>query len=231
MNKRHWCAFLILATTALHAVAQNIDFNMTNRQDAEVNEPDYIGWAVNQGASESKTLENGLTITVAAAGKANTLRAQWHKNTCTAGRNGQTGLRLLGDVQLVVFHFHGSRRRFTHGVSHRENIGAEVIRRHREQIGVNAFRNLRAGRRRGDFLAVFESGYALPDSHMNPLLEYYPPVQGQLVAVRFRPVRSVLLEVHHGENGVRVVLARVEPVSEEHGPVDYVPIGKLIGVW
>ena len=78
-------------------VAQNIDFNMTNRQDAEVNEPDYIGWAVNQGASESKTLENGLTITVAAAGKANTLRAQWHKNTCTAGRNGQTGLRLLGD--------------------------------------------------------------------------------------------------------------------------------------
>ena len=97
MNKRHWCAFLILATTALHAVAQNIDFNMTNRQDAEVNEPDYIGWAVNQGASESKTLENGLTITVAAAGKTNTLRAQWHKNTCTAGRNGQTGLRLLGD--------------------------------------------------------------------------------------------------------------------------------------
>ncbi len=97
MNKRHWCAFLILATTALHAVAQNIDFNMTNRQDAEVNEPDYIGWAVNQGASESKTLENGLTITVAAAGKANTLRAQWHKNTCAAGRNGQTGLRLLGD--------------------------------------------------------------------------------------------------------------------------------------
>ena len=97
MNKRHWCAFLILATTAMHAVAQNIDFNMTNRQDAEVNEPDYIGWAVNQGASESKTLENGLTITVAAVGKANTLRAQWHKNTCTAGRNGQTGLRLLGD--------------------------------------------------------------------------------------------------------------------------------------
>ena len=97
MNKRQWCAFLILATTALHAVAQNIDFNMTNRQDAEVNEPDYIGWAVNQGASESKTLENGLNITVAAAGKANTLRAQWHKNTCTAGRNGQTGLRLLGD--------------------------------------------------------------------------------------------------------------------------------------
>lgn len=81
----------------LHATAQNIDFNMTNRQEAEVNEPDYIGWAVNQGSGESKTLENGLTITIAATGKANTLRSQWHKNTCTAGRNGQTGLRLLGD--------------------------------------------------------------------------------------------------------------------------------------
>ena len=86
-----------MATTALHAVAQNIDFNMTGRKDAEVNEPDYTGWAVNQGASESKTFDNGLTITIAATGKANTLRAQWHKNTCTAGKNGQTGLLLLGD--------------------------------------------------------------------------------------------------------------------------------------
>ena len=97
MNKKLWCAFLILATTAMHAGAQNIDFNMTGRKDAEVNEPDYTGWAVNQGASESKTFDNGLTITIAATGKANTLRAQWHKNTCTAGKNGQTGLRLLGD--------------------------------------------------------------------------------------------------------------------------------------
>ncbi len=77
--------------------AQNIDFNMTNRQDAEVNEPDYISWPVNQVQSESKTLDNGLTVTVAAAGNANTLRAQWHKNTCMAGKNGQTGLRLMGD--------------------------------------------------------------------------------------------------------------------------------------
>jgi len=77
--------------------AQNIDFNMTGRQDAEVNEPDYTGWAVSQVASETKELDNGLTITVAATGNANTLRAQWHKNTCTAGKNGQTGLRLMGD--------------------------------------------------------------------------------------------------------------------------------------
>lgn len=97
MNKKIWYAFLLMATTAVQAVAQNIDFNMTGRQDNEVNEPDYIGWAVNQVPSESKTLDNGITVTVAAAGTANTLRAQWHKNTCLEGKNGQTGSRLMGD--------------------------------------------------------------------------------------------------------------------------------------
>ena len=97
MNKKQLCALLLTASVALDATAQNIDFNMTNRQDVEVNEPDYIGWPVNQVTSESKTLSNGLVVTVAAAGNATTLRAQWHKNTCTAGKNGQTGLRLMGD--------------------------------------------------------------------------------------------------------------------------------------
>ncbi len=82
---------------AIIATAQNIDFNMTNRQQAEVNEPGYISWAVDQVASASKTLDNGLTVTVAATGQSNILRAQWHKNTCKAGQNGQTGLRLMGD--------------------------------------------------------------------------------------------------------------------------------------
>ena len=94
--KRLFTMTMLLACT-IGITAQNIDFNMTNRQDAEVNEPDYIGWAVNQVQSESKTLDNGITLTVAATGNANTLRAQWHKNTCTAGKNGQTGLRLMGD--------------------------------------------------------------------------------------------------------------------------------------
>ena len=96
MMKKLFAMTMLLGCT-IGTTAQNIDFNMTNRQDAEVNEPDYIGWAVNQVKSESKTLDNGLTLTVAAAGKANTLRAQWHKNTCTAGQKGQTGLRLMGD--------------------------------------------------------------------------------------------------------------------------------------
>ena len=94
--KRAGFAFAAMAML-LPSTAQNIDFNMTNRQDSEVNEPDYISWPVNQAQSEEKVLDNGLTVTVAATGNANTLRAQWHKNTCTAGKNGQTGLRLMGD--------------------------------------------------------------------------------------------------------------------------------------
>ena len=43
MNKKHWCALCLVAGVFTGATAQNIDFNMTNRQDAEVNEPDYIG--------------------------------------------------------------------------------------------------------------------------------------------------------------------------------------------
>ena len=96
-NKLRKTAILALLLSAMSGAAQNIDFNMTNRQDAEVNEPDYISWPVNQVQSESKALDNGLTVTVAATGNANTLRAQWHKNTCMAGKNGQTGLRLMGD--------------------------------------------------------------------------------------------------------------------------------------
>jgi len=83
---------------ALSVSAQQIDFNFANKQDNEVLEPDYIGWAPAQVQSETKTLDDyGLTITVAATGNADVMRTQWHKNTCTAGKNGQTGLRLLGD--------------------------------------------------------------------------------------------------------------------------------------
>ena len=44
------------------------------------------------------TLDNGMEITISAAGNANILRDQWNKNTCNKGRDTeQTGLRLLGD--------------------------------------------------------------------------------------------------------------------------------------
>ena len=82
-------------------MAQNIDFNMSNRQDAEVNEPGYISWVVDQVQSQTKTLDNGLKVTVAATGNSTTLRAQWNKNTCMTGKKGQTGLRLMGDGAMA----------------------------------------------------------------------------------------------------------------------------------
>ena len=79
-------------------MAQGIDFNFNNAQDAMTNEPGYFQWKVNHVASETKTLDNGLRVTIAATGNSNTLRDQWHKNTCQWGRDdGLTGNRLFGD--------------------------------------------------------------------------------------------------------------------------------------
>ena len=77
-------------------MAQSIDFNF-NKSEAEIHEPDYISWIVNKAAQDTKTLDNGVVITLTATGGADILQGQWHKNTCQAGQRGQTGLRLLGD--------------------------------------------------------------------------------------------------------------------------------------
>jgi hypothetical protein len=77
--------------------AQRIDFSFSNAQEAQTHEPDYIEWKIPHSASSVLVLDNGMEFTVAAAGNADILRDQWNKNTCNAGRDGQTGLRLLGD--------------------------------------------------------------------------------------------------------------------------------------
>ena len=82
---------------AMSLSAQRIDFSFSNAHEAQTHEPDYIEWKIPHEVSSSKTLDNGMEITVAAAGNANILRDQWNKNTCNAGRDGATGLRLLGD--------------------------------------------------------------------------------------------------------------------------------------
>ena len=79
-------------------MAQGIDFNFYNAQDAMTNEPGYFQWKVNHVASETKTLDNGLRVTIAATGNSDILRDQWHRNTCQWGRDdGLTGNRLFGD--------------------------------------------------------------------------------------------------------------------------------------
>ncbi|MBQ2209088.1 MAG: hypothetical protein II404_03880 [Prevotella sp.] len=74
---------------------------MSNRQDIEVNEPGYDSWVIDKVSQQSKTLDNGLVVTVAATGNSTTLRSDWNKNTCLAGKNGQTGLRLMGDGAMA----------------------------------------------------------------------------------------------------------------------------------
>ena len=78
-------------------MAQRIDFSFSNAQEAQTHEPDYIEWKIPKNAWSAKTLDNGMELVVSAAGNANILRDQWNKNTCNAGRDGYTGLRLLGD--------------------------------------------------------------------------------------------------------------------------------------
>ena len=95
MKKLLFTFLCVLSATA--ATAQRIDFSFSNAQEAQTHEPDYIEWKIPHNASSSKTLDNGLEITVSAAGNADVLRDQWNKNTCNAGRDGATGLRLLGD--------------------------------------------------------------------------------------------------------------------------------------
>lgn len=83
---------------ALTAGAQRIDFSMNNAQEAQTHEPDYIEWKITHSATSTMTFDNGMELTVSAAGNANMLRDQWNKNTCNRGRDtGQVGLRLLGD--------------------------------------------------------------------------------------------------------------------------------------
>ena len=87
----------VCVLTAMSLSAQRIDFSFSNAQEAQTHEPDYIEWKIPHNPSSSMTLDNGMEITVSAAGNANILRDQWNKNTCNAGRDGATGLRLLGD--------------------------------------------------------------------------------------------------------------------------------------
>ena len=107
---------IILATALLASLgmaAQRIDFSFSNAQEAQTHEPDYTEWKIPHSASSTMTLTGGLEMTVAAAGNANILRDQWNKNTCNAGRDGATGLRLLGDGVVAFIDDNGNTPNLT----------------------------------------------------------------------------------------------------------------------
>ena len=73
------------------ATAQNIDFDFPGRNTSEVTEPNYIPWAVGRVESESKTFDNGMTLTVAGGDNASAVASTWSKQTI------QGGFKLVGD--------------------------------------------------------------------------------------------------------------------------------------
>ena len=79
------------ALWGLGTMAQNIDFDFPGRQSSEVTEPNYVAWPVGRVASESKTLEGGMTITVSPGNDATSLASNWNKNIV------QKNSKLLGD--------------------------------------------------------------------------------------------------------------------------------------
>lgn len=78
------------------ASAQNIDFDFPGRNTAEVTEPNYIPWPVGRTTSETKTIENGMTITVFGEMGANAVGSNWNKTSVQAGH------KLFGDGVLAI---------------------------------------------------------------------------------------------------------------------------------
>jgi len=91
-------ATLLLAGCALNLQAQLIDFDLPGKQapgkDTEIN---YISWAVPRAQSDTKTFDNGMTITVSAGGAASAVGSDWSKTDVET-----KGLRIIADEVLAT---------------------------------------------------------------------------------------------------------------------------------
>ena len=85
-----WCATVLLA--------QNIDFDLPGKtapgKDTEIN---YISWAVPRAQSDTKTFDNGMTITVSAGEGASAVGSNWSKTDVET-----KGLRVIADEVLAT---------------------------------------------------------------------------------------------------------------------------------
>lgn len=105
--KKLFSATLLLAA-ALGGAAQNIDFDFPNRSTSEVTEPNYYPWPVGRVATDSRTFDNGMTITLSAEG-CDGLASNWNKTTV------QSGFKLFGDGVLAVNLVAGNMVKLTEG--------------------------------------------------------------------------------------------------------------------
>ena len=93
----------LLATITLFWIsfalsAQNIDFDLPGKtapgKDTEIN---YISWAVPRTHSDTKTFDNGMTITISAGGAASDVGSDWSKADVETN-----GLRVIADEVLAT---------------------------------------------------------------------------------------------------------------------------------
>lgn len=99
----------MLFCAGLTMTAQKIDFDFPNRNTSEVTEPGYIPWPVNRCEMESKTFDNGMTITVSAGEGASAVASNWNKQTV------QAGMKLFGDGVYACILENGNAIRITSG--------------------------------------------------------------------------------------------------------------------
>ena len=87
-----------LAMMAMGTTAQKIDFDLPGKtapgKDTEIN---YISWAVPRAQSDTKTFDNGMTITITAGGAAADVGSNWNKTDVET-----KGLRIIADEVLAT---------------------------------------------------------------------------------------------------------------------------------
>ena len=99
----------LLLGSGVTVAAQRIDFDFPNRNTSEVTEPDYIPWPVNRCEQESKTFDNGMTITVSGGEGASAVASNWNKQTV------QAGMKLFGDGVYACTLENGNAIKITEG--------------------------------------------------------------------------------------------------------------------
>ena len=96
---------------AMGTTAQNIDFDLPGKtapgKDTEVN---YISWAVPRAAKDSKSFDNGMTITITAGGAASAVGSNWNKTDVETN-----GLRVIADEVLATNLESGNLTQITEG--------------------------------------------------------------------------------------------------------------------
>ena len=96
---------------AMGTTAQNIDFDLPGKtapgKDTEVN---YISWAVPRAVNDSKTFDNGMTITICAGGAASAVGSNWSKTDVETN-----GLRIIADEVLATNIVDGNLTPITEG--------------------------------------------------------------------------------------------------------------------